>query len=105
MEGFLRMSIADLYDIKRAVRRDAQVGYRPDKLSEQGPARLCGLCVCFDLCSLQLPDGERAVYMSQLQCAVLLACVLPPTGTHDMLAAICAEISARESRCSGCIGR
>lgn len=38
------MSVADLYHIRRAIRRDAGVGYVPASLSRQGRARLCGLC-------------------------------------------------------------
>ncbi|PKI83913.1 hypothetical protein MVES1_002409 [Malassezia vespertilionis] len=38
------MSIAQLYNIKRAVREDRSVAYKPEKLTEQGTARLCGIC-------------------------------------------------------------
>lgn len=38
------MSVADLYHIRRAIRRDAGIGYAPETLSRQGRARLCGLC-------------------------------------------------------------
>lgn len=39
------MSLSDLYHIKRAIRRDASIGYQPTELSEQGPTRLCAMYV------------------------------------------------------------
>lgn len=39
------MSVQDLYEIRRAIRRDNEVGYRPDALSAQGRERLCGMYV------------------------------------------------------------
>lgn len=75
------MSVADLYHIRRAIRRDAGIGYAPETLSRQGRARLCGLCFT-----------AEAAYTCP-RCHVPY-CSLPCYRSHDCSAAL-AERTAR----------
>lgn len=63
----LHTCMADLYDVRRAVRRERQVGYRPEGRTEPGTPRLCGMYVAkgADLAAIRVRPStavRRAIF-------------------------------------------
>ena len=83
------MTIAELYNIKRAARAERQVGYKPEKLTEPGTPRICGMYVLF-LTQMFCAAGQ--VQLPIVQYSVLLLAVLPRECAPCVLGAVCGAV-------------